>query len=117
MLAIGESFRTVPADQPTIQQSVDVAQPGDVIDVAGGNYDEAVVIDGKSHLRISGKGNPSVDGSVVNTPFMIQSSTNITLEKLVIQNGVSRGSDHRIQRRHCSELYDPRSLPRRRPFR
>ena len=51
----------VPSDDyPTIQDAVDAAGPGDVVLVGPGEYLESVVLDGKSDLRIRGKGSPVV---------------------------------------------------------
>lgn len=44
----------VPQQFPTIQSAVDAAAPGDKIRIADGVYDEAVLIDGKTNLKLKG---------------------------------------------------------------
>ena len=48
--------RQVPQTYATIQAAVDAANPGDVIEIAKGTYEEAVNVIGRSDLTIVGKG-------------------------------------------------------------
>jgi hypothetical protein len=81
----------VPADHATIQEAVDTAQTGDVIQVAKGTYTPFVIAT-KSDLTIKGKGGPVVDGSGgAGAIVTIANSTGIVLDRLVIQNSGERG--------------------------
>lgn len=44
---------------PSIQAAVDVAQPGDTVMVAGGTYDEQIVVDGKN-ITLQGAGSSTI---------------------------------------------------------
>lgn len=76
----------VPADHATLQAAVDAAMPGDVIDVAKGEYAEAVVVQGKSRLTLRGKGRPALDGQGLTTPLTIQDSDQITVMGFAFEN-------------------------------
>jgi len=88
--AVGATADTlrVPADFPTIQAAVDAAGPGDVIDVAKGTYDESVVISGKTQIALRGKAKPTIDGGDAALPLRIESSDGITVDGLVLANGL-----------------------------
>lgn len=79
----------VPGDLATIQAAVDAAQPGDVIRISAGTYNEAVVIDTKMDITLKGGKKATVDGGGVNTPFTIQNSTGVTLDGIAIDDGVT----------------------------
>ena len=55
-----QSVLAVPTSFPTIQDAVDAAQPGDVVEVSPGTYVENVVVDKAIHVR-------SRDGAAVTT--------------------------------------------------
>mgnify|MGYP003573171465 CR=1 FL=1 len=59
--AAAESF-DVPGDFKTIQDAVDAADDGDTIILGNQDFFENVVIDGKTDLRIVGKGQVLLDG-------------------------------------------------------
>ena len=52
---------SVPKDFPTIQAAVNAAGPGDVVEIASGEYAEDVVVSGKTGLTIRGKGKATLN--------------------------------------------------------
>lgn len=54
--AAAQDVHKVPSEHPTIQEAVDVAADGDIIEISGGTYAEAVVVSGKTGLVIRAKG-------------------------------------------------------------
>lgn len=90
VLAVGATADTlrVPADFTTIQAAVDAARPGDVIDIAKGTYDESVVISGKNQIALRGKAKPTIDGGDSAVPLRIEDSDAITVDGLVLANGL-----------------------------
>jgi parallel beta-helix repeat protein len=71
LVAVGGKIIEVPGDYPTIQQAVDAADPGDIIQVASGTYYENVVID-KSHLALIGEDrDTTIDGGGENYAICI----------------------------------------------
>jgi len=81
----------VPADHASIQQAVDAAQSGDVIEIARGTY-APFVIDARTNLVLRGKGRAVVDGGgALGAIVSIANSTNIVLDKLTIEDSGERG--------------------------
>jgi hypothetical protein len=63
--AAGAGTLVVPSDDyPTIQSAVDAAVEGDTVLVLPGTYEENVVIEGKTGIRILGKGKPTIDANL-----------------------------------------------------
>ncbi len=77
----------VPKDFPTIQSAIDAAQSGDVILIGKGTYTEAVSIVSRTGLVLKGQGNPLLDGLDVQVPLRIESSTDITVQGLLLTRG------------------------------
>lgn len=101
----------VPQDHPTIQAAVDAAADGDTILVSAGTW-EAFVIDGRSGLRVQGKGAATVvlDAVVRGTleaAISVLGSTDITLDRLRV--GSSAGDGVRVDASQSVELLRLRS--------
>lgn len=81
----------VPQDCPTIQEAVDVAKPGDTIQVASETYYENVVV--SQRVTIVGENNTStiVDGGGKDIVFNIQAN-DVEIRQLTIRNGGRRYS-------------------------
>ena len=82
----------VPADQPTIQQAINVASPGDTVLVAPGTYFERIDFIGKSITVRSEQGaaQTTIDGSNAGSPVVTLENGETTLSRLIgftIQNG------------------------------
>jgi serine protease len=81
----------VPADQPTIQQAIDVANTGDVILVSPGTYFENLDYHGKaiSIRSLRGPAQTIIDGSSAGPVVTLQSGegTHSTLSGFTIQHG------------------------------
>ena len=73
----------VPKDFATIQEAVDAAGSGDIIQVARGTYAEPVVIDGKTGLRLYGR-NSVLQGSQEQTGIMIVDSDRIRIQGFIV---------------------------------
>jgi parallel beta-helix repeat protein len=70
----------VPGDYATIQEAVDAAGDGAVINVTG-TFDENVWIDGKTNLKINGGHKATVTGQEpYYAPFIIRWSENVTIK-------------------------------------
>ncbi|MHC4923537.1 MAG: hypothetical protein ACYTG4_05600, partial [Planctomycetota bacterium] len=77
-------------DYPTIQSAVDAANPGDVILVPAGTWEEGVDVIGKSDLRIIGKGARIRSGGE-DYGFELDGCSNITIQGFFIDSSGERG--------------------------
>jgi YD repeat-containing protein len=81
----------VPADQPTIQQAINVAVNGDTVLVSPGTYKENIDFHGKAIVVISqnGPATTTIDGGNLNTVVTFDSSEGLTsqLRGFTIRNG------------------------------
>jgi parallel beta-helix repeat protein len=84
----------VPATYPTIQEAVDAAQSGDVVKIAKGTF-APFAVTGKTDLVVKGtRGKTIIDGaSIAAVVIQIQGSQRITLDRLAVRFGPSRGID------------------------
>jgi hypothetical protein len=93
----------VPEQHETIQAAVTAALDGDTIVIAHGHYPESVVMTGKNQILLQAK------GKVVIAPeagigLLLQDCTNITVERLRVQDGapfgfqIVGGHDNRLLR-------------------
>ena len=78
----------------SIQDLIDIASPGDIIDILPGIYNEQLIID--KPLTLLGPeiedGIAIVDGSgLEDVPTIHILSDNVTIDKLTIQNGPTHG--------------------------
>lgn len=83
----------VPSQFATIQDAVNAAQPGDVIEVSAGTYPEHVVVSGKSDLVLRARKGHKVwvDGQSTGVPLTIQGSSNVRVEKIRFRNSNAEG--------------------------
>lgn len=81
---------TVPDDHPTIQDAVDAASPGDVIQVRNGRYEENVIVTTDS-LTIRGIGERVIverpPAAADNRVFAIEAADNFTLQRIRTRHG------------------------------
>jgi len=80
----------VPQDFPDIQSAVTAAQDGDEILVSKGQYDESVVVAGKSGLTLRGKGNPVLAAAADGPTLFVSACTDISLVGLKVTGGQGR---------------------------
>jgi len=76
----------VPQDYLTIQQAVDAADPGDIIDVSAGVYYEHVLVGTSLTVRGQDKFNTIVDGNGTGHVFQL-TQDNVTISGFTIRNG------------------------------
>ncbi len=90
----GEESRVihVPGDYPSIQEAVDAAPAYSTIIVGPGVYHEAVVIDGKPGLRITGVGGPVVENR--DTVLLVRNSSGVVIKDIYVRRG-SREASYR----------------------
>ena len=83
----------VPAQFPTIQQAVDAAAAGDVVEISAGVYNEQVVVNNKTDLviRARKKDKVFIDPSNAGVPLTVQASTKITVIGLRVRNSSAEG--------------------------
>jgi hypothetical protein len=83
----------VPAQVPTIQQAIDAAVPGDVINVAAGNYTEALMIKDKTlTIQGAGSGATTITGVSGSDTLTIDGARGVIVSGLTIQ-GVPGGNN------------------------
>jgi Right handed beta helix region len=84
--------RRVPDEYPTIQEAVDAAEPGDLVFIAAGTYDEAVVVQ-TENLVIRGEDRNGVilDGGFEKENGFIVFSNGVAIENLTVRNFTSNG--------------------------
>jgi parallel beta-helix repeat protein len=79
---------TVPDDQPTIQEAINIAKHGDSILVNGGIYSEHVVVNKSVRLVGEAASTATVDGGGSGVIILVTAS-NVTVEGLRVRNGHS----------------------------
>jgi len=82
----------VPMDYPTIQQGIDVGNPGDTVLVAPGTYYENVQMAEGINLIGSGMHNTIIDGGGITDVITALQIDYFLIEKLTIQNSNQGGS-------------------------
>jgi len=84
--AAGAATVAVPADQPTIQQAVDAANPNDTVSVAAGTYHEDVTVTKPLTLQGAGSGSTTVSGVIggVRSATFTVSASNVTIDGFTI---------------------------------
>jgi len=90
IIFFNEKTIVVPNDEPTIQDAVDAANPGDIILVkeSGGPYEENVVID-KEKIKLIGIGKekPVLDGAIIGGDGITLTSTSgVLVKNFIVQN-------------------------------
>ena len=80
----------VPGDG-TLQDVVNGAQPGNVIQVTAGNYGGPLLISGKSDLEINGHGSTILSGGALEV-LVVENSQRITIRNFVLSDGVAYGA-------------------------
>ncbi|MBK7408002.1 MAG: hypothetical protein IPJ40_07930 [Saprospirales bacterium] len=86
---VSAAIINVPGDQPTIQAAINVANPGDVIMVAAGTYNEKVTINKTLTLQGVDKTTCIMDGTALGngSGISISSGTiNVHISNLTIRN-------------------------------
>ncbi len=86
-----ENILSVPAEFATTQAAVDASQPGDIIEVNPGFYNELVNITGKDSISV--RTTSSIDG-VICKGFLLKQSHQVTVKGFVVD--ASGTSDHGI---------------------
>jgi len=76
----------VPSDQPTIQDAVDVAEPGDLVSIASGTYNESVTVRTPS-LVIRGEDRNS---TVIDGEFELSNGFHVVADGVAIENITAR---------------------------
>lgn len=101
------SVHHVPKDFATIQEAVDAASSGDIIQVARGVYSGPVLIDGKSGLRLFGR-NSVLQGSQADVGIMVVNSDRIRIQGFIVDgfhtgivlNGTDDSRIHNVETRN-----------------
>ena len=92
----------VPQDQPTIQQGIDAASPGDIVLVDSGNYKETVIVSTSSISIIARKTWVTLESNASNeNAIQLNDAYNVEVFGFIIQNShrsiwMYRGGYHRI---------------------
>jgi parallel beta-helix repeat protein len=79
--AAAQHVHKVPSEHPTIQEAVDVAADGDIVEISSGTYLEAVVVAGKTGLVIRAKGKVVIDPPS-ETGLTLDGCTDCVVEKV-----------------------------------
>lgn len=91
----------------SIQAAIDEADPGDVVNVDAGSYEEAVIVDKSITLSGDGCGSTIIEGNST-ALFGIKvnaSVTDVTIESLTVQNTVGGSNDAGIRvLTNCDDL-------------
>lgn len=78
----------VPGDFPTIQAALSAVGDGSEIVVAKGTYFEALELEGRSDITLTGKGKVVIDVGFASTPCLtLRDCTNVDVSKLTLVNG------------------------------
>ncbi len=88
--AAAQDVHKVPSEHPTIQEAVDVAADGDIVEISGGTYFEAVVVAGKTGLLIRAKGKVVIDPPGA-TGLTLDGCTDCVVEKVRVAGGAPYG--------------------------
>ena len=80
--------RKVPDDYPKIQDAINAASPGDIIQVGNGTYNENIIVNKSVSLIGENSSNTIVDGSGTERDvIVIANAHNVRIEGFTIQNG------------------------------
>ncbi|SDC21964.1 copper-binding protein (NosD) [Actinokineospora iranica] len=82
----------VPADAPTISAAVSLAQPGDLVLVAPGEYHESVKVD-KAQITLRGESRETVviDGRLRQPNGVVVTAPGVAVENLTVRNNTQNG--------------------------
>jgi len=86
----------VPTQYSTIQAAINAANPGDIIQVASGTYNESILVNKSVWLIAENPSNTIIDGSGTERNTVHVTANNVKIEGFTIQNG--------------DNIYEPTSL-------